>query len=128
VGKPQTSGKQHQKQRIHPDTFGNHDISSGIKTVQDQTDHHVQKKGNGVVGHGHDKAHVFDVINAGPLHRFTVRGRTGEVFIAHNCLQFSNGAMYPIAGMPLWEPVHDMKLDALEDIIDEAQGSPIISS
>ena len=34
--------------------------------------------------------------------------------------------MYPIAGMPLWEPVHDMKLDALEDIIDEAQGSPIL--
>jgi hypothetical protein len=28
--------------------------------------------------------------------------------------------------MPLWEPVHDLKLDALEDIIDEAQGAPVL--
>ena len=46
--------------------------------------------------------------------------------LTNKCLQFSNGAMYPISGMPLWEPVHDMKLDALEEIIDEAQGSPIL--
>jgi SNF2 family DNA or RNA helicase len=49
-----------------------------------------------------------------------------QAALTNKCLQFSNGAMYPIAGMPLWEPVHDMKLDALEDIIDEAQGSPIL--
>jgi hypothetical protein len=52
-------------------------------------------------------------------------GKEIEVFnqaaLTNKCLQFSNGAMYPIAGMPLWEPVHDMKLDALEEIIDEAQ-------
>src|SRR5574343_1085494 len=57
-------------------------------------------------------------------------GKEVEAFnqaaLTNKCLQFSNGAMYPIAGMPLWEPVHDMKLDALEDIIDEAQGSPIL--
>jgi SNF2 family DNA or RNA helicase len=59
-------------------------------------------------------------------------GKEVEAFnqaaLTNKCLQFSNGAMYPIAGMPLWEPVHDMKLDALEDIIDEAQGSPILCS
>ena len=57
-------------------------------------------------------------------------GTEVEVFnqaaLTNKCLQFSNGAMYPVAGMPLWEPVHDMKLDALEDIIDEANGSPIL--
>lgn len=57
-------------------------------------------------------------------------GKEVEAFnqaaLTNKCLQFSNGAMYPIAGMPLWEPVHDMKLDALEEIIDEAQGSPIL--
>lgn len=41
-------------------------------------------------------------------------------------LQWSNGQVYPIAGMPLWERVHDAKIDALEDIVDEAQGSPIL--
>jgi SNF2 family DNA or RNA helicase len=53
-----------------------------------------------------------------------------EVFnqaaLTNKCLQFSNGAMYPVAGMPLWEPVHDLKLEALEDILDEAQGSPVL--
>ena len=57
-------------------------------------------------------------------------GSEVEVFnqasLTNKCLQFSNGAMYPIAGMPLWEPIHDLKLEALEDIIEEAQGSPVL--
>jgi SNF2 family DNA or RNA helicase len=59
-------------------------------------------------------------------------GKEVEAFnqaaLTNKCLQFSNGAMYPVAGMPLWEPVHDLKLEALEDIIDEANGSPILCS
>jgi SNF2 family DNA or RNA helicase len=55
-----------------------------------------------------------------------------EVFnqaaLTNKCLQFSNGAMYPIAGMPLWEPIHDLKLEALEDIIEEVQGNPVLCS
>jgi SNF2 family DNA or RNA helicase len=55
-----------------------------------------------------------------------------EVFnaasLTNKCLQFSNGAVYPVPGMPLWEPIHDLKLDALEEIIDEAQGQPILCS
>lgn len=55
---------------------------------------------------------------------------TVEVFnqgsMTNKALQFSNGAVYPVAGMPLWTPVHDLKLDALEEIIDEAQGSPVL--
>lgn len=30
---------------------------------------------------------VFDLVNAGPRQRFTVRGREGQVFIVHNCVQ-----------------------------------------
>ena len=59
-------------------------------------------------------------------------GKEVEMFnqasLTNKCLQFSNGAMYPVAGMPLWEPIHDLKLDALEEIIDEAQGSPVLCS
>jgi SNF2 family DNA or RNA helicase len=51
-----------------------------------------------------------------------------QASLTNKCLQFSNGAMYPVAGMPLWEPIHDLKLEALEEIIDEAQGSPILCS
>lgn len=56
-------------------------------------------------------------------------GQSKEVFnqasLTNACLQFSNGAVYPIAGMPLWEPIHDLKLDALEDIIEESMGQQI---
>ena len=51
-----------------------------------------------------------------------------QASLMNKCLQFSNGAMYPIPGMPLWEPIHDLKLDALEDIIEEANGQPILCS
>jgi SNF2 family DNA or RNA helicase len=63
---------------------------------------------------------------------FTVldNGKEIEVFnsaaLTNKCLQFSNGAVYPIAGMPLWEPVHELKLEALDEILDEAQGSPVL--
>jgi SNF2 family DNA or RNA helicase len=51
-----------------------------------------------------------------------------QASLTNRCLQFSNGAMYPVPGMPLWEPIHDLKLDALEEIIDEANGQPILCS
>lgn len=51
-----------------------------------------------------------------------------QAALTNKCLQFSNGAIYPIAGLPVWEVIHDLKLDALEEIIDEAQGSPVLCS
>lgn len=51
-----------------------------------------------------------------------------QASLTNKCLQFSNGAMYPIAGMPLWEPIHDCKLDALEEIIEESGDEPILCS
>jgi SNF2 family DNA or RNA helicase len=56
-------------------------------------------------------------------------GAEKEVFnqasLTNACLQVSNGAVYPVAGMPLWEPLHDAKLDALDDLIEECAGQPI---
>lgn len=64
--------------------------------------------------------HVFD------------SGEEMEVFnaaaLTAKLLQFANGAIYPVSGMPLWEKVHDLKLDALEDIIEEANGQPVLCS
>jgi SNF2 family DNA or RNA helicase len=48
-----------------------------------------------------------------------------QASLTNACLQFSNGAVYPVAGMPLWEPVHDEKLNALDDIIEECGGQQI---
>ena len=51
-----------------------------------------------------------------------------QASLMNKCLQYSNGAVYPVAGMPLWEPIHDEKLDALEEIIDENEGKPVLVS
>jgi SNF2 family DNA or RNA helicase len=57
-------------------------------------------------------------------------GKEKEMFnqasLTNACLQFSNGAVYPIPGMPLWEPLHDLKLDALEELLEESAGQQIL--
>lgn len=49
-----------------------------------------------------------------------------QASLTNKCLQFANGAMYPVAGLPIWEPIHDLKLDALEDVLEEANGQPVL--
>lgn len=55
-----------------------------------------------------------------------------EVFsrssVSNKCLQFCNGSPYLVAGEPEFEAIHDAKLDALEDILEEAGGSPVLCS
>lgn len=49
-----------------------------------------------------------------------------EAAKSNKCLQFSNGAAYTDTETREWHPVHDAKLDALEDIIEESGGEPIL--
>jgi len=42
------------------------------------------------------------------------------------CLSMASGAMYTDRDARHWEPVHDEKLDALESIVAESGGSPIL--
>lgn len=55
-------------------------------------------------------------------------GTEVEVFNAaartNKCLQFASGAVY--TEHPSWAPVHDEKLDALESIVEEAGGAPLL--
>ena len=48
--------------------------------------------------------------------------------LTNKCLQFSNGAVYITPGQPQWEAIHDGKLEALEEIIDENGGKSILLS
>lgn len=59
-----------------------------------------------------DSGNVIEVFNAG--------AKTGK------CLQAANGAVYIEPGQPDWDYLHDAKLDALEDIVEEAGGDPIL--
>lgn len=53
-----------------------------------------------------------------------------EVFsrssVSNKCLQFCNGSPYLVAGELEFESLHDAKLDALEDVLEEAAGSPVL--
>lgn len=73
-----------------------------------------------------DTALVYDLVNCGPRNRFTVRGEDGKLLIVHNCLQIANGAAYVGESNEQWEEVHDAKLQALDDIIEEAAGMPVL--
>ena len=59
-------------------------------------------------------------------------GQEVEVFsrssVSNKCLQFCNGSPYLSSDSPDFESVHDAKLDALEDILEEAGGSPELFS
>lgn len=54
-----------------------------------------------------------------------MRGRNGEIFIAHNCLQIASGAAY-VDDKGNWELVHDGKIDALGSVVEEAAGMPVL--
>ena len=57
-------------------------------------------------------------------------GESIEVFnrgaLSMKCRQFCNGAAYLAPGEPQWERVHDLKLDALEEVVEEANGKPVL--
>lgn len=51
---------------------------------------------------------------------------TSEGSKINRCLQIANGAIYLEPGAPEFEQIHDAKLDALGDVLEEAAGSPIL--
>ncbi len=53
-------------------------------------------------------------------------GIVNEASKIGRCLQFANGACFTAPGNPEWENLHDIKLAALEDIIEEAAGKPVL--
>lgn len=62
---------------------------------------------------------VYDLIDCGPRNRFVVRGSDGEL-IVHNC----NGSVYDEDGNAI--EIHSLKLDALDRVIEEANGAPVM--
>lgn len=42
------------------------------------------------------------------------------------CLQLANGSIYLNKECTLWEPIHEAKIEALESVIEEAAGTPVL--
>lgn len=62
---------------------------------------------------------MFMEIEGHGVEAFNAAARTGK------CLQIANGAAY-IDDKQNWKEVHDEKLQALEDIVEEASGNPVL--
>lgn len=64
---------------------------------------------------------LFTVLDDGSeIEVFNQASLTGK------CLQAANGALYQEPGEPQWSRLHDAKLDALDDIIEESAGQQIL--
>ncbi len=64
---------------------------------------------------------MFAQIGTHEVEAFSAAARTNK------CLQMANGAAY-VDDAGNWEAIHDEKLDALEDIVEEAAGAPVLVS
>lgn len=107
----------------------------GRRTLRGETGDYApatpERVGSGRAG---KPAETFDIVNAGPRRRFVVRGSKGEISIAHNCLQIASGCVYTDQEVGSdadprskeWVEVHDAKLQALESVVSEANGAPVI--
>jgi len=49
-----------------------------------------------------------------------------EASLVNRCLQFAAGACFKAPGCPEWENIHDLKLDALANVVEEAAGKPVL--
>jgi hypothetical protein len=113
----------------HQDTGRDHAADPSGEAVRRQTDHDQKTHGSRLAcGRPTETTEVavYDVVNAGPRNRFTVRGTENTTVIVHNCLQFANGAAYINGSNDEWVEMHDEKLQALESIIEEAAGASVL--
>jgi len=67
------------------------------------------------------EAGVYDLINCGPNNRFTVVDDFDQPVIVHNC----NGAIYTDES-GAWSEIHNTKLDALAELIEDNPGEPLL--
>ena len=67
---------------------------------------------------------LFAIIERDGLGSVAVEAASGGVRLG-KCLQMANGALYTDEDGD-WEKLHDAKLDALESIIEEANGAPVL--
>jgi hypothetical protein len=125
VGNSRGPSQQPSGERLDRNATGAHDGSPGVQGFWREVHHAAQAAKAGLAGCCCARtARVFDLVNAGPRHRFVVRGSAGNLLV-HNCLQLANGALYTDAD-GTFEEIHDAKIQALHSVVGEAAGAPVL--
>jgi hypothetical protein len=127
LGDAQGASEQHQAQRVYRNASGPDDGIAGGGPLRGETGDagatppaRVDRRARP------NSARVFDLVNCGPRHRFLARNAEGQILVVHNCLQIANGAAYVGESNAEWVGVHDAKLDALDEVLEESGGMPVL--
>lgn len=117
MGEPQSPIEQHAVQQLDRHAAGAHDSSASVGSFWDRAYMPLRANKERLAPSfafyssrsEPESDEVFDIVNAGPRHRFTVRGRDGRLVIVSNCTQ---------------AVARDILADALQRL--EAAGYPIV--
>lgn len=130
LGGSSHSVQQQESPRSRRHTEGAHDRGTSGTAFRFESRHAVSARAqrserSGIDQSNATEAQVYDIVNCGPRHRFVVKGANGEIFLAHNCLQIASGAVYT-DDKGSWELVYDGKIEALESVVEESGGMPVL--
>lgn len=86
--------KQQAQQRLNRDGAGHYDCSASVENIRDRQNYDSLSPGKQLgyksaidqAGFPQTRKKVYDILNAGPRHRFVIQGEGGP-FIVHNCVQ-----------------------------------------
>lgn len=111
--------QQHPRERTCSDAKRHDDDFAGSKDIRLETDHGVQATRTGRYRNAPSAAGdvaVYDIVNVQPGNCFTVRGKTGKVFVVHN-----SGAVY--ANPDQYGVVDTQRYELICDLIEERKHS-----
>ncbi len=121
VGNASTARAQHTLQHAHPNPSGANDRSGSSNAVPAKAYYDLcasQARQHGLASTSAYED-VYDVVDAGPRHRFTVRGKDGVPFVVHN-----SGAVYSGAEGE-YEIIDTTRYELITDLVEEREHSVV---
>lgn len=116
------AGKQQAEQQIHQHSEGAYDGKAGVQRIwhrkhNDSVSDRTRMAGGTVIREtGLQKREVFDILDCGPRHRFTVLSSRGPILV-HNCTQAIARDCLREAMFALEEEHYDMRFSVHDEII-----------
>lgn len=130
VDKFESASQQSQVFGLYTDFKRKNDCRTGCRNIRYKSDNFISESKKrmdwGKVVRETKKKKVYDLVNCGPRNRFVVLGDEGYL-VVHNCMQVSDGLIFATDGKS-WKQVHTEKIKALESIIEESAGMPLLTA